>query len=90
MYLDTEGVNYIRSKWAVDPESKNAVSPQREVMMELYADGMAPMTSRKFYGAPKYVAGGTTFYGKGLMISLSSKDAVSGVRTQYALGGETT
>ena len=88
MYLDTEGVNYIRSKWAVDPESKNAVSPQREVMMELYADGMAPMTSRKFYGAPKYVAGGTTFYGKGLMISLSSKDAVSGVsETQYALGG---
>lgn len=30
MFLDTEGVNYIRSKWAVDPESKkNSSTPRR-------------------------------------------------------------
>lgn len=88
VYLDTEGVNYIRSKWAVDPETGKAVVPQREVQMELYADGLAPVSSLSFSGAPRYRSGGTTFYGKGLTFSLSARDGVSGVmETQYALNG---
>ena len=31
MYLDTEGINYIRSKWAVDKNTKKTVSPQQEI-----------------------------------------------------------
>lgn len=88
MYLDTEGVNYIRSKWAVDPNTGKAVSPSREVMMPLYADGMAPRTALTFTGAPVYRSGGITYYGKGLTFSLKSTDGVSGVQTtQFALGG---
>jgi hypothetical protein len=88
LYLDTEGVNYIRSRWAVNPETGKPVSPQREVHMELYADGLAPRTSLKFSGAPKYVSGGTVFFGKGLSFDLTPKDGVSGVKeTKYALGG---
>ena len=88
MYLDTEGVNYIRSRYAVDPNTGNAVSPQREVLMEMYADGMSPRTTLRFDGAAKYVKGGTTYFGKNLSFSLSSTDAVSGVmETQYALNG---
>ena len=87
LYLDTEGVNYIRSRWAVDPETGKPVSPQREVQMELYADGLAPVTTLKFAGAPKYVSGGTTFFGKGLSFTLTPRDGVSGVmETKYALG----
>ena len=88
MYLDTEGVNYIRSKWAVDPETGRTLSPQREVMMEMYADGLPPRTTLRFDGAPRYRSGGTTYFGKGLTFSLSARDGVSGVmETQYALNG---
>ena len=88
LYLDTEGINYIRSKWAVDPATGKTVSPQREVMMEMYADGLSPRTSLRFDGAPRYYGGGTTYFGKGLTFSLTSRDGVSGVmETQYALNG---
>lgn len=88
MYLDTEGVNYIRSKWAVNPDSKKAVNPQREVMMPIYADGLAPKTLVTFQGAPVYRANGVTYYGQGLGFTLAAKDGVSGVqKTQFALNG---
>ncbi|GAB5539560.1 MAG: hypothetical protein Salg2KO_16630 [Salibacteraceae bacterium] len=88
MYLDTEGPNYIRSKWAVDPETGRMAQPQQEVLYEVNADGLAPVTSLKFEGAPRYRSGGTTFFGKNLSFSLSPRDGVSGVKqTQYALGG---
>jgi len=89
MYLDTEGINYIRSKWAVDPKTGNTISPQREVLMEMYADGLAPNTSLKYSGAPRYNNGSVTFFGKGLNFSLSARDGVSGVlETQYALNAD--
>ncbi|MFW6019651.1 MAG: OmpL47-type beta-barrel domain-containing protein [Bacteroidales bacterium] len=79
MYFDTEGKNTIRSPHAVDPESKQQVQPKREIVFEVYADGIAPNTSSRFYGAPTHYSGGTQFYGKGLNVKLTSKDAVSGV-----------
>ncbi len=79
MYLDTEGINYIRSKWAVDKSTKKTIYPQREVLYEIYADGLAPVTSSKFSGAPRYSSGGTIYYGVGLKVDLTSKDGVSGV-----------
>ena len=30
-YFDTEGVNYIRTRWAVDPKTGKMVHPQQEV-----------------------------------------------------------
>ncbi len=86
MYLDTEGINWIRSRWAVDPDSRRTVSPQMEIMYEIYADGRAPYTSIRFTDAPRYVGGGVVYYGKGLNVTLTSRDAVSGVEgTHYAL-----
>ena len=79
MYLDTEGPNYIRSKWAVDQKTKTVETPKFEVMYELYADGLAPITAISFTGAPKYIGGGVVYYGKGLKVGLSARDAVSGV-----------
>lgn len=100
LFLDTEGANYIRSHWAVDPATKKPVVPQREVLMEIYADGKAPSTSISLTGAPRHVSGGTTYYGKGLTLSLSANDGyafdgtsvssrgVSGVKsTSYTLNG---
>jgi len=79
MYLDTEGINYIRSRWAVDQETKKTIYPKKEIMYEIYADGIAPNSSSKFLNAPAYNNGSVQFYGKGLSVELSSKDWVSGV-----------
>lgn len=88
LYLDTEGINYIRSHWAVDPETGKPVVPQREVMMEIYADGLAPRTRISLSGAPVYQRSGVIYYGKGLQFSLSASDGISGVsETKYALNG---
>lgn len=88
MYLDTEGPNFVRSKWAVDPETGRTAQPQQEVLYEVNADGLAPNTSLQFKTAPRYSSGGTTFFGKNLSFALTSRDGVSGVKsTQYALGG---
>ncbi|MEQ8323088.1 MAG: Ig-like domain-containing protein [Vicingaceae bacterium] len=88
MYLDTEGINYIRSQWAVDKTSKKVVVPKFEIKYEIYADGLAPVTNSKFYGAPKYITGGKTYYGQGLKVDLTSRDGVSGVeKIHYSING---
>ncbi|MEA3495949.1 MAG: hypothetical protein U9R42_07935 [Bacteroidota bacterium] len=83
MYLDNEGVHYIRHDWAVDQSSKKMVYPQREVKFEIYGDGLAPITRSVFSPAPKHVKGGIIYYGKGLTVNLPSRDAVSGVEKTY-------
>tara|TARA_R110002050_G_scaffold300621_1_gene470995 strand:+ start:19598 stop:21340 length:1743 start_codon:yes stop_codon:yes gene_type:complete len=89
MHLDTEGLNYMRSKWAVDANGKT-VSPKEEVLYELYADGLAPVTRLKFSGAPIYRSD-RVYYGPGLQFTLTSTDKVSGVEnTFYALTGSWT
>lgn len=94
MYLDTEGVNWIRSKWAVDPETGKPVVPQREVLMEIYCDGMAPRTSISLKNAPRYYSSGVTYYGKGLSMVLSPSDGVAfdgrGVSSQGVSGVQST
>lgn len=86
MYLDTEGINWIRSRWAVDPQTLKTIQPQMEIMYELYADGLAPYTTITLAGAPRYASGGTIYYGKGLSFTLNSSDGVSGVeKTHYSL-----
>jgi hypothetical protein len=86
MYLDTEGVNYMRSQYAVDPETGKTVVPQQEVLYELYADGLAPVTRLSFSGANVYRSD-RVYYGPGLKLTLKSTDGVSGVEnTYYSLG----
>jgi hypothetical protein len=87
-YFDTEGKNTIRTPHAVNPETKQIVQPLQDVIFEVYADGIAPITRSKFSGAPKYVKGSTIYYGVGLVVDLSSTDGVSGVeQTLYSVDG---
>ena len=88
MYLDSEGINYIRSKWAVDSESKKVVSPKQEILYEIYADGLAPKTSSLFKNAPRYSAK-KKYYGKGLIVDLNAKDFGSGLENiHYRLNSD--
>jgi len=83
MYLDSEGVNYIRSKWAVDPETKKIATPKREVLFPVHADGIAPISGITFRGASSYSNQGVDYYGKGLGYSISSLDQISGVQSTF-------
>ena len=88
MFLDTEGVNYIRSKWAVDKTTKKLASPKQEILYELYADGLAPKTNSVFKDAPKY-SSNKNYFGKGLVVDLSAKDFGSGLENiHFSLGSE--
>jgi len=82
MYLDSEGINYIRSKWAVDKNSKKIAFPKQEILYEIYADGLAPKTTTLFKNAPKY-SSKKSYYGKGLFVDLNAKDFGSGLENIY-------
>lgn len=83
MFLDTEGVNYIRSKWAIDKEKQTYHEPKREILFPIYADGIAPKTKIFFKGAPQYIEGQNTFFGKGLKFNLPVRESVSGLSKTF-------
>ncbi len=88
-YFDAEGLNYIRTHWAVDTNTKKIAEPKQEILWEVYADGLPPYTTIHFTGAPKYSFKGHIVYGKGLKIELKSYDKTSKVRNIfYSLNGE--
>ena len=85
-YLDTEGVNYIRSREAVNPETMRPV-PDTEVLFEIYADGIAPVSSIKIDYATKY-QGEVIYYSNEVDITLETKDNLTGVsRLMYSING---
>lgn len=85
-YFDTEGVNYMRTRWAVDSVTKRTVEPRREVLWEVYADGLPPVTSIHFNAKHRVTVQNRLILGAGAQVELSAKDAVSGVRyTFYSL-----
>ena len=82
LYLDTEGRNYVRTRWAVNKVTKESI-PETEVMFEIYRDGQAPVAEVSFVGAEKYVNAGITYYGKELMIEANAQDRHAGVASIY-------
>lgn len=83
MYFDTEGINYIRHKWAVDKETGKPVVPELEVQFEVYNDGRPPISEVKISGENRYYSGGKTYYGKNVQVELSAKDGMSGLDGIY-------
>lgn len=78
-FLDTEGYNTIRTPSKVDPETRKIILPKSDVIFEMYADGVAPVSIIHYKSAPLVETSGKLYFGKGLEISLSSKDKISGV-----------
>jgi hypothetical protein len=52
---------------------------QRETLLRFYADGVPPVVTDSFYGAPVFVTKSDMFFGSGLKYSVFAKDALSGV-----------
>lgn len=83
MYLDTEGVNFIRSNWAADSTLKQ-IQPKFELLFEVYRDSEAPKTDVRFEESPKYKnSEGKQYYGKGLKFKSTATDNLSGVQKTF-------
>lgn len=83
IYFDTEGINYIRTRNAVDNKTLKLAKPIQEVMLPVYADGEAPISKANYLNTPKRKKDNVTYFGKGLLIELKSADAVSGVENIF-------
>ncbi len=89
MYLDTEGYNTFRSPSCVDPVTKKTVLPQRDVIFEIYADGLTPHTEYKLVNGKTITRAGKLFLGSNPTVRLLATDAVSGVeKTYYSINGK--
>ncbi len=83
LYLDTEGVNFIRTSNAVDPKTKEPV-PGVEILFEIYADSEPPITLPGYENVSAFENEGVQYYQAGLEVSFTSSDALSGVKTLFA------
>lgn len=83
MYFDTEGKNSLRSPSAVDPKTRKVVSPKQDVIYEVYADGIAPVTKANIKGAQGVIQKGKAYRGKDFQVGFTAEDATSGVEQVY-------
>ncbi len=83
LYLDSEGPNYIRTRYAVDPKTKKVTNPKIEVLFKIYADGIAPSSTLALKNANNYTYEEKTYYSKNLRVRISAKDTYSGVNANY-------
>lgn len=81
-YLDTEGVNFIRTKWEMD-STGHYVQPLREQEWKIYADSKPPLTKPKFIADRSYEFRGKKYYSDDLKVELISNDDLSGVKKIY-------
>ncbi len=85
-YFDTEGINFIRTRHAVDPTTRTIVQPRLEVLFEIYADGKPPISTLEFKNTESYTNKDTIYYGKKLDMHINVIDYQSGIKnTYYAL-----
>lgn len=89
LYLDTEGLNTVRTPSKVDKKTRKIVYPKSDIIFEVYADGIAPISSLHFSGTKHYIKNKKLYYGKGLKLSMKATDRFSGVRdVYYSINGD--
>ncbi len=82
-YFDTEGPNWIRSRWETDQASHETLLPRREVLYKVYADSKPPNTTADFQSKEWVEVQGKYYYSPDLLIDLNANDAVSKVENSY-------
>lgn len=87
-YFDTEGTNWIRTRWAIDVETKEHTYPLTEVLWPVEVDGLSPKTTISFDSEGKFVMGDVSYFTVDLKITLSATDATSGVNKIYYSTGQ--
>jgi hypothetical protein len=86
MYFDTEGYNTVRSPSIVDTNTKQPVYPQQDIIFEIYADGLSPVSKLNFESTKSKLIAKNWYYSSDLRIEITAKDAVSGIESiNYSL-----
>ncbi len=89
MYLDTEGYNTFRSPSIVDTITKKPIYPQQDIIFEVYADGLSPVSKSVFHSTASKLISKNWYYGSDLQIEIRATDAVSGIESiSYSLNGK--
>ncbi|RJE71524.1 hypothetical protein BGP76_05350 [Reichenbachiella sp. MSK19-1] len=83
IYFDTEGINYIRTRHAIDNQTKTVAVPHQEVLLPVYADGLSPRTQLEIVTTNVYSNANIEYTGSGAVVFLHSSDAMSGVEQIY-------
>ncbi len=81
LYLDTEGPNFIRSKWAF--ANDKYAYPKQEVLYEVNKDSQPPVTTAVVSGAQAFKNQGQVYYDSGVTVMIKSTDRYSGVKTIF-------
>lgn len=82
LYFDTEGPNFIRTKWLVN--SKNQyVNPKQEALFKIIIDSKPPVSTASFIAKDSYTYNGKVFYTNDLKVKLTAKDQYAGVHSIY-------
>ena len=84
VFLDTDGPNYIRTRYAVDKTTGEVKIPKTEVLFEVVSDGTAPITQISFKKAMVHTIGNKIYYGKGLEFELNANDKYAGIENVFA------
>jgi hypothetical protein len=83
MYFDTEGINTIRSPWAVDTATKKMVYPAQDIIFEVYTDSKSPRTKPDYGNTLMVIDGDTVQLAKNTRLTLDAEDEMSGVQVSY-------
>jgi hypothetical protein len=88
LFLESEGINYVRTRNAVDPITREVI-PNTDVTFEIYADGTPPITKTTYKNAISYSSKEVSYYKSGLQIALSTSDNLSGFKEiMFSINGD--
>lgn len=88
LYLDTDGINTVRTPSKVDTVTKKAVLPREDIIFEIYADGVTPVSKFKTENGDFKMIKGKRYASGDIKGILSAKDRLSGVaKTYYSING---
>lgn len=88
MYFDTEGYNTFHTPSAVDTVTKKMIYPERDIIFEVYSDGIAPKTEIRIVPGTTILINGQPCYNAKSRAVFKPQDIMSGVfKTYYSLDG---
>jgi hypothetical protein len=83
LYFDVEGYNSLRSPSAVDTSTHKTIIPLQDIVFEMYADEMPPITKIEYNNTVVYPHNGKINIGSTTTIVLKANDLLSGVENIY-------
>ncbi len=82
-FFTVEGLNTIKTPWAVDKETHKTVYPKKTVNFPIWVDGSAPKVKYNIITNNKYYKKNIHYVQKNTQLILTAKDKYSGVKEIY-------